>query len=199
MSETTPAALHLAHLEALVLDGTQVTPTEFTDARAALELEALTEEGRQARTVREAAVRAAKAREQAKVDAAALIAENDVDNVLALFDAARTAVEALRVAIDRHNTAVVDAANLLDKSGVPAKNPGRVAVQEPHFDPKNYPVTALYAPGPHAVVSDGTLHNPLSFDTWVNAIREAAGARTVPQAHYPEVLVEHLAALKAAA
>jgi hypothetical protein len=198
MSATTPATLHLAQLEATILNGGDVSPAELVEARAAVDHEHLTEEGRQSRAARKAAERAAKARDQAKTDAAALIAENDVDGILTLFDTARVAVEALRTAIVRHNTAVIDAANLLDKSGVPAKNPERGAAQAPHFDPQNHPVTALYMPNPHALVSDGTLHSNLSFDHWAHAVGHAAGATSVPQAHYPEVLVEHLAALKSA-
>ncbi|MDF3313462.1 hypothetical protein P3H15_52165 [Rhodococcus sp. T2V] len=181
-------------LEALrqrIFAGENVSASDLATAQAAVDVAEIADRGAQARAEKAAAEEAERRRERAKADAAELLSDNE-PSILAAFDRARNALEALRTAIDSHNTEVLDLAQSLSHAGVPAKNPESHGGEVEHFDPRNHPLYELHMATPYGLTVDGKQHYKLDFSTWVHAAGHAAGATSVSRPHYPAELNRHL-------
>lgn len=116
-SNVTPEA-DLAALEQRAIDGEPVTPEELTNARERVTLAGLFRKGQAARQEAAERLAAAERQQEAKNAAAALLAEN---NDLAERATAEilASVSALVSAVSERNSAIEEAARILERAGLP--------------------------------------------------------------------------------
>lgn len=180
MTETSTATTALIELEQSIIDGADVTAAELAEARAAVDVEKLTEVGNQNRRARRAAEEAAEVREQGKVDAAALMAEHSSAGVLAAFDQARAAFDNMLMVIGEHNAAIDQAEWVLSRAGVPGRSTDPTAETPEHCDTRN--VAYTFQGTTTRVVVDGEQYTRQNAASWAAVL-----AHQVASAHRLEL------------
>ena len=187
---SSPTSL-LEKIKERLFSGENIRPEELANAEAAVRADLIAQEGRQHRAEKAAAEEAERRRERAKADAAELLGDNE-PSILAKFDEALSALQALRIEIEKHNDEVLTTAQSLSRAGVPAKNPEYHGEEVEHFDALNHPLYGLHEATPYGLTVAGKQHHKLDFSTWVHAAGHAAGATQVQRPHYPAELNRHL-------
>jgi hypothetical protein len=161
MSTTTTPLGKLEALEAAAFAGENVTPKQLSDARVAVDLEAITAAGEQHRAEEAAATQRAERRAAAKAAAVERLSTVSPEVLASKLNAVVDALDDLVAAIETHNSEVVAVGRALSAAGLPTD----ADTNAPHFDADYHALTEH-----HQVIGAtvaGVWHTSESAATWI--------------------------------